>query len=137
METKRYTQLNDDIIKLRTVVFMKEQGFENEFDKQDEDCIFIVAYDDDKAVGMCRFFSDDQKHYHLGRVCVLKEYRKQGVGKLVVEETQRQVKELNGEEIVLSAQSRVKDFYTKLGYEAFGEEYYDEHCLHVDMMMKL
>ena len=137
MELKHYTKLNEDIIYLRTKVFMEEQGFENEFDKQDEDCYFVVAYDNSKPVGMCRFFSDDHKHYHLGRVCVLKEYRKQGVGKYVVEEAQRQVKKLNGEEIVLSAQTRVKDFYSKLGYSAFGEEYYDEHCLHIDMVMKL
>ena len=137
METKRYTELNKDIINLRTKVFMEEQGFENEFDKQDEDCFFIVAYDNDKAVGMCRFFSDDHKHYHLGRVCVLKEYRNKGVGRLVVEEAQKQIKEMHGEEIVLSAQSRVKDFYSKLGYQAYGEEYYDEHCLHVDMKITL
>ena len=137
MELKHYTKLNEDIIYLRTKVFMEEQGFENEFDKQDEDCYFVVAYDNSKPVGMCRFFSDDHKHYHLGRVCVLKKYRKQGVGKYVVEEAQRQVKKLNGEDIVLSAQTRVKDFYSKLGYSAFGEEYYDEHCLHIDMIMKL
>ena len=137
MELKHYTKLNEDIIYLRTKVFMEEQGFENEFDKQDEDCYFVVAYDNRKPVGMCRFFSDDHKHYHLGRVCVLKEYRKQGVGKQVVEEAQRQVKKLNGEDIVLSAQTRVKDFYSKLGYQSFGEEYYDEHCLHIDMVMKL
>ena len=137
METKCYKELNEDIIYLRTKVFMEEQGFENEFDKQDDDCIFIVAYDQNKAIGMCRFFTEDHKHYHLGRVCVLKEYRNKGIGRLVVEEAQSQVKELNGEDIVLSAQSRVKDFYKKLGYQSFGEEYYDEHCLHVDMIMKL
>ena len=131
------TALSDDIIYLRTKVFMEEQGFENEFDKQDEDCYFIVAYEDDKPMGMCRFFSDDQIHYHLGRVCVLKEYRKTGVGKGVVEEAKKHIKELNGKEIVLSAQSRVKDFYAKLGYQAYGEEYYDEHCLHVDMKIEL
>ena len=137
MELKHYTELNKDIIYLRTKVFMDEQGFENEFDKQDDNCYFVVAYDNRHPVGMCRFFSDDHKHYHLGRVCVLKEYRNQGVGKLVVEEAQRTVKELKGKDIVLSAQTRAKDFYVKLGYQSFGEEYYDEHCLHIDMIMKL
>ena len=137
MELKLTRELNNDIIYLRTKVFMEEQGFENEFDKQDEDCYFVVAYDDGKPVGMCRFFSDDQIHYHLGRVCVLKEYRKSGIGKCVVEEAKKHIQEFNGKEIVLSAQSRVKEFYAKLGYQAYGEEYYDEHCLHVDMKIEL
>ena len=137
MELKLTRELNNDIIYLRTKVFMEEQGFENEFDKQDEDCYFVVAYDDGKPVGMCRFFSDDQIHYHLGRVCVLKEYRKSGIGKCVVEEAKKHIQEFNGKEIVLSAQSRVKEFYAKLGYQAYGEEYYDEHCLHIDMIIKL
>lgn len=131
------TSLNEDIIYLRTKVFMEEQGFENEFDKQDEDCYFIVAYEEGKPLGMCRFFSDDQLHYHLGRVCVLKEHRHLGVGKTVVEEAKKNIENLGGKEIVLSAQSRVKDFYAKLGYTAYGEEYYDEHCLHVDMKIEL
>ena len=137
MEFTLTRQLNDDIIYLRTKVFMEEQGFENEFDKQDEDCYFVVAYDHKKPVGMCRFFSDDHVHYHLGRVCVLKEYRNKGVGREVVEEAQKQITNIHGKEIVLSAQSRVKDFYAKLGYQAYGEEYYDEHCLHIDMKMVL
>ena len=46
--------INDDIKQIRTDVFMKEQGFENEFDEIDEKAKFVLLYIDGKAVGTCR-----------------------------------------------------------------------------------
>ncbi len=33
---KKFIGLNDDIIKIRTAVFIEEQGFKNEFDEIDK-----------------------------------------------------------------------------------------------------
>ena len=38
MEHKKFIGLNDDIIKIRTSVFIDEQGFKDEFDKTDKTC---------------------------------------------------------------------------------------------------
>ena len=51
--------INDDIKQIRTDVFMKEQGFENEFDEIDENAKFVLLSIDGKAVGTCRFFPSD------------------------------------------------------------------------------
>ena len=45
--------INDDIKQIRTDVFMKEQGFENEFDEIDETAKFVLLSIDGKAVGTC------------------------------------------------------------------------------------
>ena len=47
--------INDDIKQIRTDVFMKEQGFENEFDEIDENAKFVLLSIDGKAVGLVDF----------------------------------------------------------------------------------
>lgn len=75
MKYKIFTSLNRDIIKIRTAVFIKEQGFNNEFDKIDENCLHIVLYDDDKPIATARYFSEGH-NYHIGRGGNLKKIQR-------------------------------------------------------------
>lgn len=43
MEHKKFIGLNDDIIKIRTSVFVDKQGFKDEFDETDKTCTHIVC----------------------------------------------------------------------------------------------
>ena len=79
MNYKKFTGLNDDIIKIRTAVFIDEQGFKDEFDKIDKTCTHIVLYDNEKSIATCRYFKEGVI-YHIGRVAIIKEYRRQGLG---------------------------------------------------------
>lgn len=45
METKIYNQLPDEAKEIRLEVFVKEQGFEEEFDDIDETAAHIVLFD--------------------------------------------------------------------------------------------
>lgn len=47
--------ITDEIKQIRTDVFMKEQGFENEFDEIDETAKFVLLSIDGKAVGTLDF----------------------------------------------------------------------------------
>ena len=77
--------INDDIKQIRTDVFMKEQGFENEFDEIDEIAKFVLLSIDGKAVGTCRFFpSDIEGDAHIGRMAVRKLYRGQNLGSKIM-----------------------------------------------------
>lgn len=78
MNTKTYTTLPQEAKDIRIKVFMKEQGFENEFDDIDQISSHIVVFDETKPVGTCRFFKENN-HYTIGRVAVLKEYRNQHI----------------------------------------------------------
>ena len=42
--------LPEDALYIRTVVFVEEQGFRDEFDEIDKNCLHLIAYDDDKQV---------------------------------------------------------------------------------------
>ena len=85
MEYKIFDNLPQEAKYIRTAVFIDEQGFKNEFDEIDDTAKHILIYHDGKAVGVARFFSKDGKEYHIGRVAVLKPYRKYGYGKEMCE----------------------------------------------------
>lgn len=136
MKTITYKNLPEDAKHIRIEIFMKEQGFENEFDDIDNIANHIVCYDDNKAIGTCRYFKEND-HYTIGRVAVLKEYRKQHIGHLLLKIAEAEIKKLNGKEIVVHAQQQAFPFYEKLGYKIFGELDYDEECPHVWMKKEI
>lgn len=137
MKTKIYDYLHQDAIDIRTEIFMKEQGFENEFDEIDEQCMHLVIYDKDTPIGTCRFYSQDNNQYVIGRIAVLSSYRSMGIGKVIVEKAEEYIKKIGGIEVTLSAQVRVQGFYKRMGYAREGEPYLDEYCPHILMKKTL
>ncbi len=133
MNYKKYNELNDDIIKIRTSVFVDEQGFKDEFDEIDKTCYHIVLYDNQNPVATCRYFKDGE-NFHIGRVAIIKEYRGQHLGRKIMQTAEKEIKALNAKQIELSAQVRVKEFYKKLGYTEVGKVYLDEFCEHIRMV---
>ena len=75
MDYKKYTELNQNIIDIRTAVFIDEQGFKNEFDEVDKNCSHIVLYDNNKPMATARYFKKDDI-FHIGRVAIVKRYSK-------------------------------------------------------------
>ena len=118
---------------VRIEVFMKEQGFQNEFDEIDERAYHVVVYQDKCAIATGRMYFEDEKTMILGRIAVIKEYRGTGLGNKVVKSLENKAKELNCTTVKLSAQQRAQMFYEKLGYQPIGEVYYDEWCPHITM----
>ena len=121
---------------IREEVFIKEQKFENEFDDIDEIAYHELILVGDKPVATARIF-EEKGSYHLGRVCVLKEYRGKNLGKALLYNLESYAKMIGAKEIYLSAQTRAKDFYIKCGYEEYGEEFLDEYCPHINMKKTL
>ena len=132
MDYKKYAELNQDIINIRTAVFIEEQGFKNEFDETDENCFHIVLYDKNKAVATARYFVENDI-YHIGRVAIIKEYRGLHIGNKIMQILEDEIKKDGGKKIQLSAQVRVSNFYKKNGYSKIGEIYFDEYCEHITM----
>lgn len=136
MDTKMYTALPQEAKDIRIEVFMKEQGFENEFDDIDNISFHIVVFDEEKPIGTCRFFKEND-HYTIGRVAVLKEYRNQHIGNVLLESAEKEIKKLNGDLIVVHAQVRVSPFYEKQGYIQFGQIDDDEGVPHMWMKKRI
>ena len=136
MNTKIFTTLPQDAKDIRIEVFMKEQGFKNEFDEIDTISHHIGVFDEGKPIGTCRFFKENN-HYTIGRVAVLKKYRNLHIGNSLLESAENEIKKLNGDLIVVHAQVRIRPFYEKQGYIQFGQIDDDEGVPHVWMKKKI
>ena len=87
-------QLNDDIRYIRETVFIKEQGFENEFDEIDSVAIHMLVKKDNKAIATARLYLENNS-YHIGRIAVLKEYRTLKIGSKIIKILEEEVKKSN------------------------------------------
>ncbi len=134
MIIKKYNILPDEAKYIRETVFIKEQGFKDEFDSIDDNCIHLVMFDDAHPVATCRVFFDENKgSYILGRLAVLPQYRGRNLGADMVHDAQNVIESMGGSSLMLHAQCRAKSFYEKQGYAPFGDVDYDEDCPHIWM----
>lgn len=137
MEFKVYDALPPEAKHIREDVFVKEQGFLSEFDEVDNNARHIVLFDGQTPAAVCRIFRGDGKYWHIGRVAVVKEYRRRGLGEKLMAKAEDEIKRLGGVRAELSAQVRAADFYRRLGYTSTGNEYLDEYCPHIDFYKDL
>ncbi|MDR2835674.1 MAG: GNAT family N-acetyltransferase [Bacteroidales bacterium] len=127
-----------DAIAIRHKVFVEEQQVspEIEIDKNEALCIHFVLYNDENtAIATARLLPDSEKENFatLQRMAVLKEFRGKGYGRDVIVEIETFAKLNNISEIVLHAQLSAKNFYTKMRYISFGDEFEEAHIKHICM----
>lgn len=133
-EIKTYHTLPPEAKEIREEVFMKEQGFVNEFDDIDSIATHLVLFWEGQPAGVCRFFPTKESGvWDFGRLAVRKAYRDKHLGSLLVQEAERQIRDQGGAKLALMAQIRVQKFYEKNGYTPFGEPCDDEGCPHIWM----
>lgn len=131
------------IVQERFEVFACEQKItcENEFDGKDEDCIHVYAKDGDKIAAYLRILPkgigyDDAPG--IGRVIVSKDYRRHGLGTVILKEAIKYIKEnYNGEKIKLSSQEYVKKLYENVGFKVVSEPYDEAGIQHVKMVYNI
>lgn len=134
MTVKVYDVLPEDAAKIREEVFIREQGFSEEFDEIDSIALHIVAYDNGNPVGTCRLFAGNEAGTHvIGRIAVSSDYRGRGLGRFLLEQAEIIALSRGAARVELHAQCRAAAFYEKCGYEAFGDIDYEEYCPHIRM----
>lgn len=135
MKITVYRSFPKDAWKIRKAVFIDEQGFYDEFDEVDEHAIHIVMYDEkEMPAATCRvFWNDKMDSYILGRLAVVKEYRGQHLGSIMLKEAEKYVREAGKKQLALHAQCRAAEFYKKSGFVEFGDVELEEGCPHVWM----
>lgn len=125
-----------DAYRIRFKVFVEEQNVPADLEVDDIDGIahHVVVYQDGIPVGTGRVFEQDGRYY-LGRIAVLKEYRKQHIGSLIVKLLLEKAFECGAEEVHIHAQIAVLDFYKKLGFIPYGEPYDEAGIEHISMVV--
>lgn len=138
MDVVRIVQGLDNLPEAREIrqkVFVEEQRFDNEFDLLDDEAYHILIQRDGKAAATGRLYRKEGEAatFIIGRIAVLTAYRGQHLGSLVVEQLEKEAERLGAQTVRLSAQVRAREFYEKMGYRCFGEEFMDEHVPHIWM----
>lgn len=91
-----------------------------EFDEGDnEDSLYVLILDDIYPVATCRIHVlEGEDSVKIERVSVLEEYRKKGIGRLLIEAAEEWIRELGAEKIIITSRDEAVGFYEALGYQA-------------------
>jgi len=90
-----------------------------EFDEEDKnDTPYILILDGIYPVATCRLHITQAGEAKIERVCVLEEYRKKGVGKIMIQAAEAWLKELGVKHVTITSRDKAVGFYEALGYEA-------------------
>lgn len=120
--------------KIRVEVFVQEQGvsLDMELDEFDKDAKHLLLYKDNIPIACGRIIIQE-KQAIMGRIAVLKKYRKQGYGRQICNKLIEIAKENEIEKIVLHSQYYAMDFYKKLGFKEYGEVFEEAGINHIKM----
>ncbi|MGH7337989.1 MAG: GNAT family N-acetyltransferase [Myxococcota bacterium] len=130
-----WTSARAEASRVRTLVFVEEQGVPVaiEMDDQDAASVHAIAYVDGRVVGTGRLLPDG----HIGRMAVLKENRGGGVGGAILQRLVDEARRRGMREVVLAAQTHALGFYRKHGFREAGAVYEEAGIPHQDMRREL
>lgn len=130
-----WDQLQQDAKLIRTQVFICEQGITeaDEWDDQDVISQHFVIYDQDQPIATARLL----QNHSVGRVAVVKAYRGQGLGQMIMLEIISYAQKQGLSVLTLSSQVHAISFYEKLGFTVQGNPYDECGISHIEMTMNL
>lgn len=146
MKSKRIT-LADDLsaaFHIRKKGFVEEQGvpLEDEFDEFDEfdtldaPCEHILVYYNEQPVGTGRIRVVNGLG-KLERICILKPYRKFGLGKVIIKRLQEIAEEMGVSQVKLHGQTQAEGFYQKLGFLTSSTIFMEDGIPHILMVKEI
>lgn len=120
---------------VRTIVFVEEQKVpvEEEIDQFEDEATHFVLYNENTPIGAGRFRVVDG-YGKVERICVLKEARNTGAGKLIMNGIEKFATENGLKKLKLNAQTHAIPFYARLGYEVVSDEFLDAGIPHKTMV---
>lgn len=129
------------VFDIRKEIFVKEQEVAeaeefDEFDSLGTACEHILVYYEDKPVGTGRI-REVEGAGKLERICILKPYRKYGLGKIVVQSLEEMVLQKGMNRVQLHGQAHAEGFYHKLGYKTASKEFLEDGIPHYLMVKRI
>lgn len=131
-----YQELKKECNLIRHRVFVMEQNVppDLELDDRDSVCIHLLLKLDNDYIGTGRI--DLEKEGKIGRLAILSSFRKQGYGKMILDNLESIAKENKLNFVWLNAQKQSLNFYIKSGYTASSDEFLEANIIHVKMIKK-
>ena len=121
-----------ELTSVRRAVFIEEQNVPEsiELDGKDPDCFHVLASDKKgHPTGTARM--DDKGK--IGRMAVLQNYRRRGIGRKMIQALMDYGRKNAITDFHLSAQITAIGFYRKMGFEPFGQEFFEAGIKHINM----
>jgi predicted GNAT family N-acyltransferase len=128
------SQLND-VYHVRRTVFIEEQGVPEalEIDDKEKESVHFILYKENQPAGAARLRFSGNKG-KAERVCVKKESRGTGLGRLLMSELEAEASRRGASAVLLNAQVHAQPFYTAAGYRVTSEApFLDAGIEHVTM----
>jgi len=124
----------DALLAIRRTVFIIEQNVPEslEVDGEDERCHHLLACVEGENIGTARMMPDG----HIGRVAVLKEHRRKGVGSAILQHFIGQARALALSCVDLNGQTDALPFYEKLGFVPEGEVFMEAGIPHRKLVLR-
>ncbi|WP_145044858.1 GNAT family N-acetyltransferase [Paenibacillus xylanexedens] len=126
---------------IRMAIFVEEQGVpaEDEFDAYDAlgtEARHILLYVDGvpAASARLRIVDDVAK---LERICVMLEYRKHGLGRVLIDKLEQMALDQGLTKAKLHAQVQASGFYERLGYAPASDVFLEDGIPHLLMVKPL
>lgn len=145
-EIKMFNELTIDemyeIAKSRFEVFVCEQEItdEQDFDDKDKVSYHVMLKDEGRIIAYSRIVPKKvaYENISIGRVLVLKAYRRKGIAQKMMKSALEFIKNnLNENVVVLSAQEYAKEMYLSVGFKVVSDIYDEVNIPHVKMKIEL
>lgn len=123
---------------IRKAVFIVEQHIDPELERDglDEEARHFLAFADGEAVAAARLHYEGERA-KLGRMAVLSDFRRQGVGRDLLRFILKTAKAAGVREVYLDSQNTARAFYFARGFSEFGEPFIEAGIPHISMSIDL
>jgi len=108
--------------RIRREVFGQEQGISTDLDIDglDNSSFHALAYDNNSAIGVARLAllknSQENKHAHLARVAIKKDYRAMGIATELIKALLIKAEQLHIKDIELHSHNHLQKYYESFGF---------------------
>ena len=134
-----WSQQHAALAEIRFAVFVEEQKVPPEIELDELDAVAVHAMARDaggKVIGTGRLIVQPPLP-RIGRMAVLKTWRRAGVGAAILELLCREAKRRGYAEVMLNAQTHATAFYYKYGFLSHGAEFSEAGIPHQEMRKKI
>lgn len=141
---KKFDELTNQelykILQLRSEVFVVEQDcVYQDIDDKDQLAYHLFLEDNNSIVAVLRILPENVSFNEMaiGRVIVKKTYRGQGLSKVMMKKAIKFITDnLGKNEIKLSGQAYLTNFYLSLGFEKVSDSYLEDGIEHFEFFYK-
>ncbi|MFM2203138.1 MAG: hypothetical protein RLZZ605_102 [Bacteroidota bacterium] len=130
------------IMQVRNDIFVYEQHcYYQDLDDKDQACIHVLGRNEQqKLVAYCRILPPGLTYptHSIGRVLVISAYRKQQLGRALMQKTLDYILSTSGKvPLTIEAQLYLQAFYESLGFVRTSDVFDDAGIDHVEMQLHL